>query len=71
MSKIFHVPPRYLPDINLSENKEKSKLRILSKDNAKLCNDMKFKYAGTCGKFVRRIEYIQTREMKVFIKGIL
>ena len=70
MSKIFHVPPRYLPDINLSENKEKSKLRILSKDNAKLCNDMKFKYAGTCGKFVRRIEYHEKKEIYIFIKGI-
>ena len=71
MSKIFHVSPRYLPDINLYENKEKTKLRILSKDNAKLCDDMKFNYAGTCGKFVRRIEYPQKREMKVLVKGIL
>ena len=65
------MPPRYLPVINLSENKEKTKLRILSEDNAKLCDEIKFNHAGTFGKFVRRIEYTQTREMKVFFKGIL
>ena len=65
------VPPRYLPDISLSENKEKTRLRILSEDNAESYDKICFNHAGTCGKFVRTIEYTQKREMKVFIKGIL